>query len=390
MSHADPAAARAPALPGNLRRRKRILFICGSLNQTTQMHQVAAELPEHEHVYTPYYGHGYIEALRRARCLEFTVLGDKLRRRCLDYLERERLPVDLHGRGGGYDLVLTCSDLIMPRNIRRRPVVLVQEGILDPASLPFHLCQRLKVLPLWLAGTSTTGMSKRYTRFCVASEGYRELFVANGAPADRVVVTGIPNFDDCRRFERNDFPHRHFVLVCSSDARETFKRDDRRAFIGRCLEIAAGRQLIFKLHPNENAERARREILELAPDALVYASGCAEEMIANCDVLVTQYSSTVFVGIALGKEVHSYNDLAEVRRLLPLQNGSAARNIAAVCREVLAAAEQAAAPAEIAADGTEAGRPHRRLLPAWSAPGGAGLPWRTGKTASRLGRTRLR
>jgi hypothetical protein len=379
MSQAAPPAAAAVDP-----RRKKILFICGSLNQTTQMHQIAGELAEHEHAYTPYYGHGYIEALRRARCLEFTVLGDKLRRRCLNYLEREGLPVDLHGRRGAYDLVVTCSDLIVPRNIRRRPVVLVQEGILDPASLPFHLCRRLKVLPLWLAGTATTGLSKRYDRFCVASDGYRDLFAANGVPAGRIVVTGIPNFDDCRRYERNDFPYRHFVLVCSSDARETFKRDDRRAFLGRCVEIAAGRQLIFKLHPNENAERAKREILDLAPGALVYASGCAEEMIANCDVLVTQYSSTVFVGVALGKEVYSYNDLAEVRRLLPLQNGSAARNIATVCREVLAAtatatAGAAAGPADPSENGggrsSAAGR--RRLLPAWN-------------TAASVERTRLR
>ncbi len=323
--------------------RQRILLICGSLNQTTQMHEIAQQLPEYDHAYTPYYGHGALEALRQARCLEFTVLGYKLRRRCLDYLERHRLPVDLHGAAGGYDLVLTCSDLVVPRNIRRLPVVLVQEGILDPAGLPFLLCRKLKVLPLWLAGTSTTGLSGRYQRFCVASEGYRDLFVANGAPAERIVVTGIPNFDDCRRYQRNDFPHHHFVLVCSSDARETFKRDDRREFIGRCLEIAAGRQLIFKLHPNENAERARREIAALAPAALVYSAGSAEEMIANCDVLITQYSSTVFVGLALAKEVHSYNDLDEVRRLLPLQNGCAAHNIAAVCRELLQAAAPAAA-----------------------------------------------
>jgi hypothetical protein len=323
-------------------RRQKILFICGSLNQTTQMHQIAQQLPEYDHAYTPFYGHGYIEALRRAHCLEFTVLGYKLRRRCLEYLERHRLPLDPQGTAGDYDLAVICSDLIVPRNIRQLPVVLVQEGILDPAGIPFHLCRSLKVLPLWLAGTSTTGLSGRYRRFCVASEGYRDLFVANGAPAERIAVTGIPNFDDCRRYERNDFPHRHFVLVCSSDARETFKRDDRKAFIRRCQEIAAGRQLIFKLHPNENAARATREIAELAPEALVFASGCAEEMIANCDVLITQWSSTVFVGVALGKQVHSYYDLAEVRRLLPLQNRSAAGNIAAVCRELLAAAEPVA------------------------------------------------
>jgi len=414
--------------------RKKVLLICGSLNQTTQMHQIAQQLPEHDHAFTPYYGHGYIEALRRARCLEFTVLGYKLRRRCLDYLERHRLPIDLHGAAGGYDLVVTCSDLIVPRNIRQRPVVLVQEGILDPAGIPFHLCRTLKVLPLWLAGTSTTGLSGRYQRFCVASEGYRELFIANGAPAERLVVTGIPNFDDCRRYERNDFPHRHFVLVCSSDARETFKRDDRREFIARCLEIAAGRQLIFKLHPNENAERARREIAMLAPRALVFAAGCAEEMIANCDVLITQYSSTVFVGVALGKEVYSYNDLAEIRRLLPLQNRSAARNIAAVCRELLAAAPAAAAApgaatgAGVNAAGADARGAAAGAAAAWALPerwttalqritaqsrlarlarpsaasgargpaAASGTPaklrrrWRRGRVASLLGRSRLR
>jgi len=373
--------------PATSSRRQRVLLICGSLNQTTQMHQIAQELQELDHLYTPYYGHGAIEALRQARCLEFTVLGYKLRRRCLDYLERHRLPIDLHGKAGDYDLVLTCSDLIVPRNIRRLPVVLVQEGILDPAGLPFYLCRKLKVLPLWLAGTATTGLSDRYQRFCVASEGYRDLFIANGAPAERIVVTGIPNFDDCRKYERNDFPHRHFVLVCSSDARETFKRDDRREFIGRCLEIAAGRQLIFKLHPNENAERARREIAALAPAALVYATGCAEEMIANCDVLITQYSSTVFVGVALGKEVHSYNDLDEVRRLLPQQNRSAASNIAAVCREMLRESALAAAASDRSAAEASDGQPAAAARPKLASLSGlAGLAGLAGSMAALAGK----
>src|SRR5262249_55465792 len=213
------------------------------------------------------------------------------------------------------------------------------------AGLPFELCRRLPFLPRWLAGTSTTGLSHAYERFCVASEGYRDLFVRNGVPAERIAVTGIPNFDDCRRYERNDFPHRGFVLVCSSDARETFKQDDRRAFIERCVAIAAGRLLIFKLHPNENVARATAEIAAWAPGALVYATGSAEEMIARCDVLITQYSSTVFVGLALGKEVHSYFDLAELRRLRPVQNRSAAKNIATVCREVLLSEAEAPVPA---------------------------------------------
>ena len=52
-------------------------------------------------------------------------------------------------------------------------------------------------------------------------------------------------------------------------------------------------------------------------------------MIANCAVLVTQFSSTAYVGLALGKEVHSYFDVEELARLCPIQNGStSARRIA--------------------------------------------------------------
>jgi hypothetical protein len=61
-------------------------------------------------------------------------------------------------------------------------------------------------------------------------------------------------------------------------------------------------------------------------------------MIANCDVLITRFSSTAFVGLALGKETHSDFDMGELRRLMPIQNGSAALQIANVCRRLLEAA----------------------------------------------------
>ena len=67
--------------------------------------------------------------------------------------------------------------------------------------------------------------------FCVASEGYRRQFVSKGANPEKIVVTGIPNFANCRRFLDNTFPLRDFVLVCTSDVRETFGREDRKALI---------------------------------------------------------------------------------------------------------------------------------------------------------------
>jgi len=125
------------------------------------------------------------------------------------------------------------------------------------------------------------------------------------------------------------------VLACTSALRELFQREDREAFIRRAVDIAGGRQLIFKLHPSENVKRATREIRLHAPEAMVFAAGSAEEMIANCDVLITRFSSTAFVGLALGKETYSDFSMDEMRRLMPVQNGSAALNIANVCRRLL-------------------------------------------------------
>jgi hypothetical protein len=311
------------------------MFICGSMNQTTQMHQISRQLSDYEHSFSPYYCDGFDELLRRLGLMEFTIIGHKLAGRCRQYLEDHGLPIDYQARNGPYDLVVTCSDVYVQKNIRDRRIVLVQEGITDPETFAFHLVTRFRFLPLWFAGTAATGLSDAYRKFCVASEGYRDFFVRKGARAGKIVVTGIPNFDDCGRYRANNFPHRHYVLVCTSPLREVFRGEDRGAFIRQAVAIAGGRQLIFKLHPNENVKRATREISRYAPGATVFTTGSAEEMIANCDVLITRYSSTAFVGLALGKETHSDFDLDELRRLTPVQNGSAALNIANVCRQLL-------------------------------------------------------
>ena len=315
--------------------RKRIFFICGSMNQTTQLHQVSEHLSEYEHSFSPYYCHGFDEILRKVGLMEFTIIGDKLAGRCRKYLEDHGLPIDYQGRNEPYDLVVTCSDVYIQNNIRGNKIVLVQEGITDPETFSFHLVKRFRFLPRWLAGTSATGLSDAYRAFCVASDGYRDFFIRKGAPAEKIVVTGIPNFDNCRRYCTNDFPHRHYVLVCTSPLREIFRGEDRKAFILRAVGIAGGRPIIFKLHPNENVGRATREIQQHAPGAMVFATGSAEEMIANCDVLITRFSSTAFVGLALGKETYSDFPMDEMRRLSPVQNNSAALNIANVCRGVL-------------------------------------------------------
>ena len=314
---------------------RRALFIGGSVNQTKQVHAVARELREWKASFSPFFADRTIDAMRRLGVAETTILGEKLRKRCVEYLRDHHLDVDMHGARDHYDLVVSCTDLVLPRIARRGPLVVIQEGILDPPGFMSRLCQKFPRLPRWLAGTTLTGTSGEYDRFCVASEGYKRHFVGMGVDPSRIRVTGIPNFDDCERFHDNDFPLRDYALVCTSDTRETLKRDNRRELVQRALRIAAGRPLLFKLHPNENARRSTTEIRKWAPHAHVYASGNTEAMIANCSVLITQWSSTVFVGLALGKEIHSNFPTAELRELAPLQNGgSSARRIAQVCREL--------------------------------------------------------
>ncbi|HEY1309143.1 MAG TPA: hypothetical protein VGF24_36630 [Vicinamibacterales bacterium] len=307
------------------------------------MHQVAHHLRDCDCVFTTYYDDGYANTLKRLRLTETTPMGYKLSARALAYLERHQLPLDLLGRNGPYDLVLTCSDLVVPGNIRSYPIVLVQEGMTDPEGFWYHAWRKYPWLPRWFAGTAVTGLSDQYAVFCVASEGYKRHFVAKGANPDKIIVTGIPNFDNCRRFSDNTFPLRDFVLVCTSDVRETFGFEDRKGFILNAVRIAAGRLLIFKLHPNERVARATREIERHAPQARVYATGPTEEMIANCSVLITRFSTTAYVGLALGKEVYSDFDIESLREKLPIQNnGTAAEAIAGVCRRVMQDAEQAA------------------------------------------------
>jgi hypothetical protein len=262
-------------------------------------------------------------------------MGRKIRRKTLQYLIENRLKIDFEGLKYRYELVLTCSDLVIPENIRDSQIILVQEGMTDPENFMFRLVKKIN-LPRYLASTSTTGLSDNYEYFCVASEGYKSLFIDKGVNPSKIIVTGIPNFDDFIQFLNNDFPFANYVLAATSDARETFKLENRKKFIYRTLDIAGGREVIFKLHPNENIKRAMKEISKHAKNSMVFTGGNVNHMVANCDVLVTKYSSVVYTGIVLGKEVYSDFDIEILKDLSPIQNGGiSSLNIAHVCFAVL-------------------------------------------------------
>jgi hypothetical protein len=203
----------------------------------------------------------------------------------------------------------------------------------EPETLIYHMVKILS-LPRWIANTSMTGLSDNYELFFVASEGYRDLFISKGVDPLKIRITGIPNFDNAAQYLQNDFPYKNYVLAATSDRRETMNPENRKKFILNVLQIADGRRVIFKLHPNENWTRATDEINRYAPGALIYTDVNINPMIANCDILITRYSSVVYIGMALNKKVYSDFSMDLLRKLTPIQNnGTSAREIARISRE---------------------------------------------------------
>lgn len=319
---------------------KDILLICGTMNQTTQMLQIGAELEKlgHRAWFSRYYTTGVYRKIENLGLLEFTSILGKQRFAVAKHLDAVGVKQDFGGNARRYDLVLLCTDLLIPDNLPNVPIVLVQEGMTDPETFARRILRKLHPygMPLWAATTAASGLSGRWAKFCVASEAYADMFASRGANRAGMVVTGIPNFDNVQKLRSLEFPLRDYVLVLTSDMRENYQIDFRMRFLRAVRTRNPGKKVVFKLHPNENRERAEREIHSIFPDAPVFQPEPAEPMIGHAIALETQLSTLVYLGIALGIPVTSYLDVEELRRLLPVQNGGqSAANIAKVCDGLL-------------------------------------------------------
>ena len=316
-------------------KNKKILFVCGSMNQTTQMHKISLELPEYEAYFSPFFATGFLGFLNRLKLVEYTILGGEVKQRALNYVRENKLNLDYRGKSDDYDLIIISQDITFPSNLKKFKTILVQEGMTDPPDWRYHVTRFLH-LYRWCASTSMTGLSHQYDFFCVASEGFRRQFIERGINPNKIRVTGIPNFDNLKEMKELKFEHKNFVLVATSDIRETLKYENRKKLIDYALKIANGRKLIFKLHPNENVKKRIAEIKKYAPNALVYHGVSIDPLLANCDVFITRYSSTIFPAFVMGKEVHCSIDNEELKNLVPIQNnGTSAKNIAEVANELL-------------------------------------------------------
>lgn len=310
------------------------------MNQTSQMHLIANELQEHDCWFSQLFTDALIAkaAMKYTNIFENMIMSGKFRKNSEQYMRDNNLQMDYMAQENKYDLVLFCTDMAVPPRMAKSKTMWIQEGMIDPANWKTILAKTLH-LPAWVTqDTSLNGASDSCDIYCAASEGYKDHFAKMGTERSKLFVTGMPNYDNIKQHLHNNFPHDGYVMVATSDIRETFRTEDRAAFLKECVKIADGRQLLFKLHPNELVERATAEIKEhTSTNSLVFTNGNTNDMIANSVELITQYSTVVYVGMALGKPVHSYFDKDELKRLAPVQNGgSSANNIANICRDFLA------------------------------------------------------
>jgi hypothetical protein len=316
--------------------RRKILFITGSINQTSQMHQISKHLNDD---YDCWFSQLFPDSAFLKNIVKYTpfangtVLTGQFKARSENYLQQNGLRIDYGGNLHHYDLVVNCTDMIVAEKFRQTKTVWVQEGMIDRPTSLTGVVKALGLAPYFTGDTSLNGSTNVCDIYCAASDGYKNYFVKHGTDHRKLIVTGIPNYDNHVQATCNDFPYHNYVMVATSDMRETYKFENRVAFIKNASKIAAGRPMLFKLHPNEKPARAYAEICKYAPvGSMIYHTGNTSHMIANCSELVTQYSTVVYTGIALGKKVHSYFDVEELKRLAPIQNGgTSAKNIARVC-----------------------------------------------------------
>lgn len=314
--------------------KKNILCVVGSLNQTTQLHEIARFLDKEYNIfYSQLYGDGMAyKFVAESGFFDNTVLGknSSFTLKSKQYIKENGLVYDYRGESKGieYEMAILSTDLVVPRSFLAKKTVWVQEGMIDPLTSLAKIVKKLK-LPTFLPGnTSLNGTSNKADIYFAASKGYKNYFNSLGTDSEKILTTGVPNFDNIIEMQKLHFEHKDYVLVATSDIRDLGGNEDRVHFIQECVKIADGRQLIFKLHPNENYEKSSREIRENAPqNTMIYNTGSIDPMIAHCHTLITQYSSTVYLGMILGKKVYSYFPIEELEANVPIQNGGTSAEI---------------------------------------------------------------
>jgi hypothetical protein len=318
--------------------KKKILFYCGSVNQTSQLYQVSQFLSDdYDCWFTPAYAENWERHVINMGWVDVAIVGRPRVRQCLDMLESRNCQIDYKlKRSKEFDLVYLCTDIYQPKSYRRYKRIVVQEGFIIPEDWRGPIIKRMNWTYGW-GDTQLTALTDEYDYFCTAGEGYKQFFINRGANPGKLVPTGVPNFDNLETHLDNDFPQKDFALIITSAIREGVGTENRMKYLRYALDKADGREVIFKLHPHEKHGRASREIRRLTKEGTILTSGNTEHMIANSACVIARASTVIMTALALDKPVYSPEYRQEELRLFrPKQNGGdSARVIADLGRKIL-------------------------------------------------------
>jgi hypothetical protein len=187
---------------------KKILLLTGSMNQTTQMHEISKYLSEFDCWFSQVYSDSPVFRflLHRTWILNKTILGNAFRKKSEEYCGDHGLKVDYGARANHYDLVICCTDLIIPRKIRNTKTIWVQEGMIDPYTIKSKIVKFLGLPPWFCGNTSLNGSTDKCDIYCVASEGYRFSLALKGTHPDKIFVPEYPTMIRCLNLSIIGFP----------------------------------------------------------------------------------------------------------------------------------------------------------------------------------------
>src|ERR1700758_5806078 len=94
--------------------KKKILFVIGTPNQTTQMHQISKYLDEQFDCYFSqiFSNHSVFETVVKTGILNHTIFAGEIKQKADKYLAENNLKNDYQGKiyKNKYDLVVMCTD----------------------------------------------------------------------------------------------------------------------------------------------------------------------------------------------------------------------------------------------------------------------------------------
>src|SRR5437764_888906 len=107
--------------------RRKILFITGSMNRTSQMYQISRHLADFDCWFSQLFPDtGLLKTLvKYTNLADGTIIANHFRTKSEKYLQQQGVQIDYEGNKHKYELVVFCTDMIVPKKFRQTKTIWV-------------------------------------------------------------------------------------------------------------------------------------------------------------------------------------------------------------------------------------------------------------------------